>query len=99
MVLLSHAKFAFRAFARNMDIEAVEHSIQEATAAVHESISSIENSLLNLEEHTRYSEEVVLPRFGPYLNCSRLLRFEKSHPVSIQAGSFLWLRMCQLPPI
>ena len=42
-----------RAVARNMDSEAVEHSIQEATASVRENISLVERSLVNLEEHTR----------------------------------------------
>jgi hypothetical protein len=42
-----------RAVARNMDSEAVEHSIQEATASVQENISLVETSLINLEEHTR----------------------------------------------
>jgi hypothetical protein len=42
-----------RAIARNMDSEAVEHSIQEATASVRENISLVERSLINLEEHTR----------------------------------------------
>ena len=41
-----------RAVARNMDSEAVEHSIQEATASVRENISLVERSLINLEEHT-----------------------------------------------
>ena len=43
---------ACRAVARNMDSEAVEHSIQEATASVRENISLVERSLINLEEHT-----------------------------------------------
>ena len=36
-----------------MDSEAVERSIQEATASVRENISLVERSMINLEEHTR----------------------------------------------
>lgn len=44
-----------RAFVRNMDTEAVERSIQEATASVRENVSSLESALLDIEEHTRYA--------------------------------------------
>lgn len=43
-----------RAFERNMDTEAVEQSIQEATASVRENVSMLERALLDVEEHTRY---------------------------------------------
>lgn len=42
-----------RAFVRNMDSEAVERSIQEATASVGDNISTLERSLLDIEEHSR----------------------------------------------
>ena len=38
-----------------MDTEAVERSIQEATASVHENITLVERSLVNLEDHSRYA--------------------------------------------
>ena len=47
------AAFPSRAFARNMDGEAVERSIQEATSSVQEHIAAVERSLHDLEEHTR----------------------------------------------
>ena len=37
-----------------MDTEAVERSIQEATASVRENVSTLERALLDIEEHTRY---------------------------------------------
>ena len=43
-----------RAFVRNMDTEAVERSIQEATASVRENVLTLERALLDIEEHTRY---------------------------------------------
>ena len=43
-----------RAFERNMDTEAVEQSIQEATASVRENVSMLERALLDVEDHTRY---------------------------------------------
>ena len=38
-----------------MDTEAVEQSIQEATASVHENVSTLERALLDIEEHMRYA--------------------------------------------
>lgn len=38
-----------------MDTEAVEQSIQEATASVRENVSLLERALLDIEEHTRYA--------------------------------------------
>lgn len=38
-----------------MDTEAVERSIQEATASVHENVSTLESAVLDIEEHTRYA--------------------------------------------
>ena len=43
-----------RAVARNMDSEAMETSIREATAAVRENVSSLERSLLDLEDYSRW---------------------------------------------
>ncbi|KAL3151430.1 hypothetical protein ABBQ38_012438 [Trebouxia sp. C0009 RCD-2024] len=42
-----------RAFERNMDTDAVEQSIQEASASVRENVSMLERALLDVEEHTR----------------------------------------------
>lgn len=48
-----------RAFVRNTDTEAVERSIQEATASVRENVSNLESSLLDIEEHTRYAAPCI----------------------------------------
>ena len=37
-----------------MDTDAVERSIQEATASVRENVTTLERALLDVEEHTRY---------------------------------------------
>lgn len=56
-----------------MDTEAVERSIQEATASVRENVSTLESALLDIEEHTRYDApriwfEVVTLDHSPATN-------------------------------
>lgn len=59
MPLRTPQHVAYRAVARNMDSEAVEHSIQEATSSVRENIALVERSMINLEEHTRSSAQIL----------------------------------------
>lgn len=58
--MLQADSYICRAFVRNMDSEAVERSIQEATASVGDNISTLERSLLDIEEHSRCSANFKL---------------------------------------